>query len=122
MAVSQSSIESGSHASSLCAADFGLAPGAALRIERADNALRPVLSSYAVFDSDAALFAGAQNRLLPSWAMLWIVRTADLLDVKIGSRKYPQPGSAMLFGVTSRAIPITTYGGLSVVIDIGPLA
>ena len=115
-------IESGSHTPGVHAADFGLAAGSAMRIERAAEPLRPVLSDYAVFDSDCETFAGAQNRLMPGWARIWIGLTADLFDVKVGSRKYPRLGSAMLIGVTSRAVPLTTYGGLSVVIDIGPLA
>lgn len=115
-------IESGTHAPGICAADFGLAVGAALRIERAADALRPVLSSYSVFDSDPVLLAGAQNRMLPGWARIWIALTADLFDMKLGSRSYPRSGSVMLFGVTSRAVPITTFGGASVAIDIGPLA
>ena len=115
-------IESGSPTPGVHAADFGLAAGSAMRIEQAADALRPVLSDYAVFDSDREAFFGAQNRLMPGWARIWIGLTADLFDVKVGSRKYPRLGSAMLIGVTSRAVPITTYGGLSVVIDIGPLA
>lgn len=114
-------IESGSHAPGVCAADFGLAAGAALRVERADS-LRPVLSDYKVFDSDAALFWGAHNRIMPGWSRIWIALTADLFDVETGSHRYPRLGSAMLIGVTSRAAPVTTYGGLSVSIDIGPLA
>lgn len=115
-------IESGSHAPGVSAADFGLAAGAALRIERAADDLRPLLSDYKVFDSDAALFWGAHNRILPGWSRIWIALTADLFDIKIGSRRYPRMGSAMLIGVTSRAVSVTTYGGLSVSIDIGPLA
>jgi AraC-like DNA-binding protein len=38
------------------------------------------------------------------------------------NRSYPALGSAMLFGVTSRAMPFSTYGGVSVVVDISPLA
>jgi AraC-like DNA-binding protein len=38
------------------------------------------------------------------------------------NRNYPALGSAMVFGVTSRAMPISTYGGVSVVVDISPLA
>ena len=115
-------IESGTHAPGICAADFGLAAGSALRIERAADALRPILSAYAVFDSDPKAFAGAQNWLLPGWSRIWIGLTADLLDVKFRSRSYPRLGPAMLIGVTSRAVPVTTYGGLSVTVDIGPLA
>lgn len=115
-------IESGSHAPGVRSADFGLPAGTALRIERAADALRPVLSSYAVLDSDATLWSGASNWLLPRWAMIWIGLAPDPLDVTVGRRHYPRLGTAMLFGVTSRAMPASTYGGVSVVIDIGPLA
>ncbi|QYE34455.1 helix-turn-helix domain-containing protein [Polymorphobacter sp. PAMC 29334] len=115
-------IASGSHAPGIRAADFGLPAGTAMRIERAADALRPVLSSYTVLDSDEALWSGASNWLLPGWAKIWIGLAANSLDVKVGSRHYPQLGPAMLFGVTSRAMPATTYGGVSIVIDVGPLA
>jgi AraC-like DNA-binding protein len=115
-------IESGSHAPGICAADFDLPPGTALRIERAAAPLRPIFSSYAVLDSDAALQSGATNWLLPRWAMIWIGLAAKPLDIAVGNRRYPKLGPAMLFGVTSRAMPAATYGGVSVVIDIGPLA
>lgn len=115
-------IESGSHAPGVTAADFGLADGSALRIERAADALRPVLSSYSAYDSDATMFPNSKNWMLPNWARIWIGLTADLLDVSVGNRRYARVGSALMIGVTSRAVPITTYGGCSVAIEIAPLA
>jgi len=115
-------ITSGSQTPGIEAADFLLPAGTALRFERPAEPLRAVLSSYAVFDSDAAVQSGPGNWALPGWARLWIVLASNPLDVTIGNRNYAALGSAMLFGVTSRAMPVSTYGGVSVVVDIGALA
>ena len=115
-------IESGSHTPGVLAADFGLPAGTALRFERPAKPLQGLLSSYAVFDSDSAVQSGPGNWALPGWARLWIILASNPLDVKIRNRNYAALGSAMLFGVTSRAMPVSTYGGVSVVVDIGPLA
>ena len=115
-------IERGSHTPGIRVADFGLPPDTALRIERVAEPLRGVLSSYAVLDSDPSLQSDHGNWILPGWARLWIALAPKPLDVSIRNRHYARLGSAMLFGVTSRAMPTTTYGGVSVAIDIGPVA
>ncbi|WP_052507966.1 AraC family transcriptional regulator [Sphingomonas hengshuiensis] len=104
------------------AADFCLPPGTALRYELAADPLRPVLSSYSVLDSDPAVQSGAVNWVLPGWARLWIILAPDPLQITIRNRHYPALRAAMLFGVTSRAMPVSAYGGVTVAIDIGPLA
>jgi len=114
--------ESGSNAPGIEPAIFDLAAGTALRVEAAADALRPIFSTYWVFDSDGTTWPGAQNIVLPGWAKIWIGLTTDPLDVKVGSRRYPSLARAVLFGPTSRAVPVTSFGGLSVVVDIGPLA
>lgn len=115
-------IVSGSRTPGVDAADFGLPPGTALRYERPAEALRGVVSSYAVFDSDPAVQSGPGTWVLPGWARLWIVLAQKPPGVATRHRSYAALGSAMLFGVTSRAMPASTYGGVSVAIDIGPLA
>lgn len=115
-------IVSGSHTPGVKATDFRLPTGTALRFERAAEALRPVLSTYAARDSDAVLWAGAINWRLPSRAQIWI--SLDAGPIEVTTRRHPakRMGSAALFGVTGRAQPILSSGGVSVVIDIGPIA
>jgi hypothetical protein len=115
-------IESGSHTLGVRSEDFGLPAGTALRYEQPAEPLRTLLPGYAVLDSEAALWSGPGNWVLPSWAMLWIGLAPDPMEVRIGARQYGPLGSAMLFGVTSRAMPASTYGGVSVVVHISPLA
>ena len=115
-------IDSGSHTPGVRAEDFRLPPGTALRCELPAASLRALLPSYAVHDSDAAVQSGPGNWALPGWARLWIILASNPLGVTIRNRNYAALGSAMLFGVTSRAMPISTHGGVSVVVDIGPLA
>jgi len=115
-------IVSGSHAPGVSADDFRLPAGTALRFERAAEALRPIMSTYAARDSDAVLWAGAINWRLPSRTQIWI--SLDAGPIEVATRRQPaaRMGSAALFGVTGRAQPILSSGGVSVVIDIGPIA
>lgn len=115
-------ISSGSHNPGVRAEDFGLPPGTALRYELPANPLRSVLSSYGVLDSDPAVQSGPGSWVLPGWARLWIILAPDPLHVRIHNRQYPSVRAAMLFGVTSRAMPVSAYGGVSIVVDIGPVA
>ena len=115
-------IVSGSHSPGISAEDFRLPIGTALRFERAAEALRPALSTYAARDSDALLWAGAINWRLPSRAQIWISLGAGPIEVATRRHAAARMGSAALFGVTGRAQPILSSGGVSVVIDIGPIA
>ena len=116
-------IESGSHTPGIAAADFGLPAGTALRYERPDPALEALFPSYAVLDSDLALLAPDRSVewMLPGWAQIWIVLTAGPIRVRIGNRSYDPLKSAILYGVTSRAMPAMASGGTTVVIDVSPL-
>lgn len=115
-------IVSGTHTPGVSAADFRLPAGTALRFERAAERLCPVMATYAARDSDTVLWAGAINWRLPSRAQIWI--SLDAGPIEIATRRQPAArlGSAALFGVTGRAQPILSSGGVSVVIDIGPAA
>jgi hypothetical protein len=115
-------ITSGSHTPDVLASDFKLPPGTALRYERPAAPLCALLPSYSVLDSNAAMHSGPGNWVLPGWAKLWIGPQGTPPEVSIRNRKYSAFGPAMLFGVTSRAMPFSTFGGVSVVVDISPLA
>ncbi len=115
-------IVSGTHTSGVSVENFRLPAGTALRFERAAEVLRPVMSAYAARDSDATLWAGSINWRLPSRAQIWISLEAG--PIEVATRRHPaaRMGSATLFGATGRAQPILSSGGVSVVIDIGPIA
>ena len=113
-------IESGTHAPGVAAGDFRLPPSTALRYERPAEALRPFFPSYAVLDSDPAVFAGTVSWMLPNWAMIRIVLDERAQGVAIGNRRYGALGSMSVYGVTSRAMPVSISGGVSVVVDISP--
>ena len=115
-------IESGSHTLGVRSADFRLPSGTALRMERPAEPLCGILSSYSVLDSDASAWPEAENWMLPSWARLWIGINRGPVDVAVGRNPANRLGQAMLVGVTSRAMAASTSGGVSVVIDIGPVA
>lgn len=116
-------IESGSHTAGVSAAEFGLPVGTALRYESPDPALRPLFPSYAVLDSDLAALDPERpiEWMLPGWAQIWIVLTAGPIRVRIGNRSYDPLRSAVLYGVTSHAMPTMANGGTTVVIDVSPL-
>ena len=113
-------IPSGSLVPGIDPAGFGLPAGTALRYERPAEALRSLVPSYAVLDSDPAVFQGPHSWLLPDWARLWIVLTTGRITVRARKRQPDALGTAMLFGGTSCAMPVTSRGGISVVVDLTP--
>src|SRR4051812_15842383 len=114
-------IESGTHTPGISAADFRLPPHTALRYERPAPALRRYLTSYFVLDSEPVDPPMTSELMLPSWAQIWIVMTTAPIRVEIGNRRYEPVPQAVLYGVTSRAMPVTAQGGVTIGIDISPL-
>ncbi|MDB5704784.1 MAG: hypothetical protein JWN66_1900 [Sphingomonas bacterium] len=114
-------IESGSHTAGVSAEDFGLPPNTALRYEQPAAALRRHLPSYVVLDSENVGPSGTAEWMLPSWAQIWVVITDRPITVRIGSRRYDPVSSAILYGVTSRAMPVLAHGGVTIGIDVSPL-
>ncbi|QQV77762.1 hypothetical protein H5J25_03005 [Sphingomonas aliaeris] len=112
-------IQSGTLTPGIDPADFRLPEGTALRYERPDAALRPLLPSYAVLDPDPTVFKGPNAWMLPGWAQLWIILTPAPVAVAVRSKTVPL-GKAMVFGGTSQAMPTTSHGGVSIVVDISP--
>jgi AraC-like DNA-binding protein len=114
-------IESGSLTPGISASDFGLPPNTALRYERPAAHLREYLPSYAVLDSVVSETWQGTEWMLPGWAQIWIVMTPEPITVKIGNRAYEPIPAALLYGVTSRAMPVRARGGVTVCIDVSPL-
>jgi AraC-like DNA-binding protein len=113
-------IESGSLTPGIDPADWRVPAGTALRYEMPDAALRRLLPSYAVLEADPAIWTGPDDWLLPGWSQLWILLTNGPVTVSMRQRNVPL-GSAMVFGGTSQAMPVTSHGGISVVVDISPM-
>ncbi|MHA6721962.1 helix-turn-helix domain-containing protein [Sphingomonas sp. RS2018] len=113
-------IESGSLTPGIDASMFALPAGTALRYERPDTALGPLLPGYAVLDSDPAVWTGPDSWVLPGGPRIWIVLTDAPITVSVRNRPAAALGAAMIFGGSSRAMPVTSQGGVSVVIDISP--
>ena len=114
-------IESGSHQPGVSARDFGLPDHAALRYEQPAKALRDFLPSYAVLDSEEGFPHSDETWMLPSWAMIWIILADAPISVSVGNRRYPKLSTAILYGVTSRAMPVRSNGGVTIAIDVSPL-
>ena len=114
-------IESGSLLPGILASEFGLPPGTALRYERPAAHLTGYLSSYAVLDSVVDDSWHAVEWMLPGWAQIWIVMTPEPIKVRIGNRAYEPVPRALLYGVTSRAMPVSARGGVTICIDVSPL-
>lgn len=113
-------IPSGSLVPGVDPAAFRLPPGTALRYERPSAALAGLVASYAVLDSDPAIFKGPHSWVLPGGAQLWIGLTAGRITVRARKRQPDALGRAMLFAGSSCAMPATTTGGVTVVIDLTP--
>ena len=114
-------IESGSHTPRVVAADFGLPPYTALRFERPAEDVRRFISSYFVLDSEFSEGRFGPEWLLPTWAQIWIVMTEGPIMVRIANRSHDPLATAVLFGVTSRAMPVSARGGVTIGMDVSPL-
>jgi AraC-like DNA-binding protein len=114
-------IESGSLTPGILASEFGLPPGTALRYERPAAHLAGYLSSYAVLDSVVEDSWHAVEWMLPGWAQIWIVMTPEPIKVRIGNRAYEPVPRTLLYGVTSRAMPVAARGGVTICVDVSPL-
>ena len=99
---------------------FGLPAGTALRYERPADALNGLVASYAVLDSDPAIWTGPDSWLLPGWAQLWFKLTEGTVTVRTRKRRPLPLGAAMLYGPTLCAMPVTSQGGVTIVVDLTP--
>lgn len=113
-------IESGSLTPGISAQMFGLPPHTALRYEQPAPALRSLITSYVVLDSER-LPGGQGEWMLPSWAQIWFILTDGPISVTIGNRRYDPMPRAALYGVTSRAMPVWSHGGVTVGLDLTAL-
>lgn len=114
-------IESGSHTPGVTADMFGLPPHTALRYERPSQTLSKLVLSYAVLDSEPVDPAGFSEWMLPGWAQIWVMITAGPITVDLRNRHYEAMPVAILYGVTSHAMPVTSKGGVTIAIDVSPL-
>jgi AraC-like DNA-binding protein len=113
-------IESGSLTPGVSADMFGLPPHTALRYEQPAAALQNLITSYVVLDSDD-LPGGQGEWMLPAWAQMWFILTDGPITVTIGNRRYDPMPKAALYGVTSRAMPVQSHGGVTVGVDLTAL-
>ncbi|UVO51658.1 hypothetical protein M0208_14505 [Sphingomonas sp. SUN019] len=113
-------IESGSLTPGVSADMFGLPPHTALRYEQPAVALQSLITSYVVLDSDD-LPGGQGEWMLPAWAQIWFILTDGPISVKIGNRRYDPMPTPALYGVTSRAMPVQSHGGVTVGVDLTAL-
>ena len=114
-------IESGSHVPGVDAAAFGLPPHTALRIELPSPALSPFLADYHVLDSEGPRAHGAETWMLPAWPAIRVILGDRPISLRLGRRNYDPLPVASLYGTTSRAMRMTTHGGVTVGIGIKPL-
>lgn len=114
-------IETGSLTPGVDVNRFCLPAHTALRVEMPAPALRGLVTNYHVMDSDRDHHDGAEQWLLPSWPALRFILTADPIAVTIGPRRYDPMPLAALYGTASRAMRMTTHGGVTVGVDLTPL-
>lgn len=114
-------IASGSHTPGIDPADFRLPANAALRYEVPDDALRPYLTDYHVMDSKEPAATHSIERVLPSWAAIRIILAENPITLKAGDTLYDPLPTASLYGTITRAMEMTTRGGVTIGIGISPL-
>lgn len=114
-------IESGTHTPGVSAADFRLPPNTALRFERPDPRLAGYITNYHVLDSEGPEVQGSVQYMLPSWPAIRIVLAENPIHLTIGNRRYEPLPVASLYGTTTRAMRMTTHGGVTIGAGISPL-
>ena len=114
-------IESGSHVSGISAEDFGLPPFSAMRMELPAEAVRRYFPAYFVLDSSYAVGRFGMEWLLPTWGQIWVVMAQGPITVQLGNRVYDRLASAVLYGVTSRAMRVQAQGGVTIGLEVSPL-
>ena len=100
---------------------FGLPDHTAARFEMPAPALRGLVGSYHVFDSKKEWRDGVKPWLLPSWPAIRFILAPDAIALTIGSRRYDPMPVAALYGNASRAMQMTTHGGVTIGVDLTPL-
>ncbi|PCG15522.1 MULTISPECIES: AraC family transcriptional regulator [Sphingomonas] len=114
-------IESGSLTPGVRVERFGLPDHTAARFEMPAPALRGLVGSYHVFDSEKEWRDGVKPWLLPSWPAIRFILAPDTIALTIGSRRYDPMPVAALYGNASRAMQMTTHGGVTIGVDLTPL-
>lgn len=114
-------IESGSHTPGISVEAFELPPNTALRYEHPDPRLARYITDYHVLDSIEIDAGGVVEWMLPSWAAIRIVLADDPITIRLGNRIYDPVPTASLYGVTSRALEISTLGGVTVGAGLTPM-
>ena len=97
---------------------FGLPDHTAARFEMPAPALRGLVGSYHVFDSKKEWRDGVKPWLLPSWPAIRFILAPDAIALTIGSRRYDPMPVAALYGNASRAMQMTTHGGVTIGVDL----
>lgn len=115
-------IESGSHVPGVSAADFALPHHTALRLELPAPELRGCLSDYHVLDSEGPQALDAVSWVLPAWPAIRFIMTDRRMRLEIGRRIYDPVPLASVYGTTSRAMRLTTNGGVTIGIGLRPAA
>lgn len=114
-------IESGSLTPGVSVESFGLPEHTAARLEIPALPLRGYLTEYHALDSDPAVYPGAERALLPGWPLIRFTLTDQPVRLKLGPRIYDPVPTAALYGTTTRAMRITTTGGVTIGVGVSPL-
>ncbi len=114
-------IESGSLTPGTRVERFDVPEHTALRVEMPAPALRDLVSNYHIMDSQREHHDGRQQWLLPSWPALRFILAPDPITLTVGARRYDPIPEAALYGTASRAMQMTTHGGVTVGVDLTPL-
>ncbi|WP_034161142.1 AraC family transcriptional regulator [Sphingomonas sp. ERG5] len=114
-------IESGTHTPGVSAESFGLPPNTALRYEQPDSRLTGYITDYHVLDSDVGPSGSAIEWMLPSWPAIRVILADNPIALTLGETIYDPMPEATLYGTTSKAMRVTSSGGVTIGAGITPL-
>lgn len=114
-------IESGSLTPGVSVDSFGLPEHTAARFEIPAAPLLGYLTDYHAIDSDPMVYPAAERALLPSWPIIRFNLAERPVRLKFGPRIYDPMPRAALYGTSTRAMRMTTTGGVIIGVGVSPL-
>ncbi len=100
---------------------FAMPPGMAIRYDQPAAEIADYVTGYHVYAAHGPEASGQVDWFLPGTANIRIALDAGPIAVEIGRRRFDPLPQATLFGPTSRAMRVTTNGGVMIGIGISAL-
>jgi hypothetical protein len=114
-------LKSGTHAPGVPPSAFDPPAGTALRFEQPDPRIADYVTDYYALDSDGEEHMGAVEWSMPASANIRLFLGERPVHVMIGKRIYAPTPVAALYGPSSHALRVESFGGLTIGMGVSAL-